>query len=51
MILKEDSYLAIIAAIDFVKEYFGIEMEKTDFECIHYEKNNQCIGTRCPFRG
>lgn len=47
---KRDSYLAILAAIDFVKENFDIEMEKTDIKCIHYMKNNQCIGNRCPFR-
>ena len=46
---KRDSYLAILAAIDFVKEEFGIEMERPDIQCIHYEQNNQCIGGRCPF--
>lgn len=47
---KRDSYLSILAAVDYVKEHFGIEMEKSDIQCIHYEKNNQCIGNRCPFR-
>jgi len=47
---KRDSYLAIYSAIDFVKENFGIEMDKTDTKCIHYENNNQCIGSRCPYR-
>lgn len=47
---KRDTYLAILAAIDFVKEHFGIEMEKSNVECIHSEKNNQCIGLRCPFK-
>lgn len=46
---KRDSYLSILAAIDFVKEHFGIEMEKTDAVCRYNSKNNQCIGTRCPF--
>ncbi len=46
---KRDSYLAILAAIDFVKEEFGIEMERPDIQCIHYKQNNQCIGGRCPF--
>ena len=46
---KRDSYLSILSAIDFVKENFGIEMEKTDIICSHSEKNNQCIGKRCPF--
>lgn len=47
---KRDSYLAIVSAIDFVKEHYGIEMEKSDIKCIHYAHNNQCIGSRCPFR-
>ena len=46
---KRDSFLSIIAAIDFVKEHFGIEMEKTQIICGHSAKNNQCIGKRCPF--
>lgn len=47
---KRDSYLAILAAVDFVKEHFGVAMEKADVVCIHSEKNNQCIGSRCPFK-
>jgi len=46
---KRDSYLAILSAIDFVKEYFGIEMEKNKVVCTHSGVNNQCIGSRCPF--
>lgn len=47
---KRDSYLSILAAVEFVKEHFGVEMETSDFKCSHYENNNQCIGSRCPFR-
>lgn len=46
---KRDSYLAILAAIDFTEEHFGIKMERENIKCIHSEFNNQCIGTRCPF--
>lgn len=46
---KRDSYLSIYQAIDFVKEYFGIEMEKTPITCRHSSKNNQYIGNKCPF--
>ena len=46
---KRDSYLSILAAIDFVKENFGVEMEKTEVICNFSAKNNQCIGMRCPF--
>lgn len=46
---KRDSYLAILAAIDFVAEHFGIQMEKPEIICQFSDKNNQCIGNRCPF--
>lgn len=47
---KRDSYLSIQAAIDFVAEHFGIQMEKTEIVCEYSAQNNQCIGKRCPFR-
>ncbi len=46
---KRDSYLSISAAIEFVKEQYGIEMEQHEIVCIHSAQNNQCIGRRCPF--
>ena len=46
---KRDSFLSILAAVDFVKENFEIEMEKPEIICKHSSKNNQCIGTRYPF--
>ena len=46
---KRDSYLSILAAIDFVKEHFGVEMEKSAIVCEFSAKNNQCLGKRCPF--
>ena len=46
---KRDSYLSILSAIDFVKEHFGIEMEKPHIVCQYSARNNQCIGERCPF--
>ena len=46
---KRDSYLSILTAIDFVKEHFGVEMEKTVVKCEYSAQNNQCIGGRCPF--
>ena len=47
---KRDLYLSILAAIEYVKEHFGIEMDASDIQCSHYKQNNQCIGNRCPFR-
>lgn len=46
---KRDSYLAILSAVDFVREHFGVEIEKQDVICSHFPDNNQCIGKRCPF--
>ncbi|MGN0483911.1 MAG: DUF5714 domain-containing protein [Lachnospiraceae bacterium] len=46
---KRDSFLAIQAAVVFVKERFGIEMEQIEIICNHSAQNNQCIGKRCPF--
>jgi len=46
---KRDSYLAILAAIDFAKEQLGLEMQHTIPVCSHSFQNNQCISKRCPF--
>ena len=46
---KRDSYLSILAAIDFVKENLGVEMEKPEVVCSRSQQNNQCIGAKCPF--
>ena len=46
---KRDSFLSILAAVDFVKTHFGIEMEKPEIVCHYSGRNNQCIGRRCPF--
>lgn len=46
---KRDSYLSILAAVDFVEEKFAIKMNKSEIVCEFSSKNNQCIGKRCPF--
>lgn len=46
---KRDSFLSILAAVDFVKEHFGVEMDKPDVLCDFSARNNQCLGRRCPF--
>jgi len=46
---KRDSWLAILAAIDFVQEHLGVSMQKSLPACPYTEKNAQCIGRRCPF--
>ena len=48
---KRDSYLAILAAIDFSAEHLNVHMEKSIPLCTRSGQNNQCIGRRCPFSG
>ena len=47
---KRDSFLAILAAVDFVRDNFGVEMVRPEISCKYSSLNNQCIGIRCPFR-
>ena len=46
---KRDSFLSILAAVDFVREHLGVEMAQTIPVCSYSGQNNQCIGKRCPF--
>ena len=46
---KRDSYLSILAAVEFVKENLGVEMKTHKVVCSRSAQNNQCIGKRCPF--
>lgn len=46
---KRDSYLSVLAAVDFVKVHFGIEMERPEVVCSRAGQNQQCIGKKCPF--
>ena len=46
---KRDSFLAIMAAVEYVKENFGIGMELGDIVCEYSSQNRQCLGKKCPF--
>lgn len=46
---KRDSYLSILATVDFVKEHLGIEMQRANVRCTRSQSNEQCIGQKCPF--
>jgi len=46
---KRDSFLSILAAVDYVKDHFSVEMAKPEVVCQFSYQNNQCIGKRCPF--
>ena len=48
---KRDSYLSVLAAVDYTAEKLGIRMEKTQPVCSRSQRNAQCIGERCPFYG
>ena len=48
---KRDSYLSVLAAIEFVAEHLGVSMERSTPICTRSKQNNQCIGSRCPFFG
>ncbi len=48
---KRDSWLAVLAAVDFAAEHLQVQMEKTVPVCSHSHKNNQCLQKKCPFYG
>lgn len=48
---KRDSFLSILAAVDFVWQHFQTRMERPEVVCGYAAQNNQCIGKRCPFSG
>lgn len=46
---KRDSFLSVLAAVDFAREQLGVTMERPAVVCRYSPQNNQCIGRRCPF--
>lgn len=46
---KRDSYLAVLEAVNFVSEKFGIHMDKEQVVCTRSHLNNQCLHDKCPF--
>lgn len=47
---KRDSYEALLSAIEFIKEKFGIKLEKPEHVvCSRSAMNNHCLGSHCPF--
>lgn len=46
---KRDAFLAFYEAIDFINENYDVVLEKSEEKCEYSEKNQQCIGMRCPF--
>ena len=46
---KRDAFLAFYEAIDFINANYDVVLEKSAVKCEYSEKNQQCIGPRCPF--
>ena len=46
---KRDSYLAILAAVDFAAEHLNIQMKKSRPVCTRSHLNAQCRREQCPF--
>ena len=46
---KRDSYLSILAAIDFARENLNVHMNKNVPICTRFKLNHQCLGKHCPF--
>lgn len=46
---KRDSYLSVLAAVDYTADRLGVSMERTVPVCTRSGRNAQCIGNRCPF--
>ncbi len=46
---KRNGFTALDTAVDFVKEIYGISLDKQTYLCKYSQHNPQCIGTRCPY--
>ena len=47
---KRNSNIAVLEAVEFISEKFGLELEKPEkIVCEWFGQNNQCIRERCPF--
>ena len=46
---KRNAFLSILSAIEFVKDRYDIELEKSPIQCHYSHSNKQCIQKRCPF--
>jgi hypothetical protein len=47
---KRNSFIAILEAVQFLSENFGLDLDmKEDIICEFYHLNRECLGERCPF--
>ena len=46
---KRNCFLSLLAAVELIREEFGVALEADEPVCRYSAHNNQCIGARCPF--
>jgi hypothetical protein len=46
---KRDAYISLETGVDYIRERFGVRLEKDDIRCEFHPQNAQCLGERCPF--
>lgn len=46
---KRDAFVAFENAIDYVNSHYDVTLEKSEITCEFSNKNQQCIGDRCPY--
>ena len=46
---KRNAFLALIAAIDYAKENYNINIHIDKFKCIYSPLNIECLHEKCPF--
>lgn len=48
---KRDAFLSFEEAVKFINENYDVKLEVSNVTCDFHERNEQCIGKKCPFRG
>ncbi|MBN1785297.1 MAG: hypothetical protein JW815_06125 [Candidatus Bathyarchaeota archaeon] len=47
---KRNTYLALMQAVEFLKEKFGVTLKvREDHECEFSDLNSECLRQSCPF--
>jgi len=46
---KRDAYISLETAIEYVEHRYGVKLDKEKIKCGFNNKNEQCIGKKCPY--
>ena len=46
---KRDAYISLETAIEYVEHIYGVKLDKEKIKCGFNNKNEQCIGKKCPY--